>query len=863
MPMGRSQLLLKSFKLLSLAAVLILALLTIFLYVLNYNYSLTAKLLGLWRNDIKHLEYQAFEFSSEQGFWWLKSPSFSFQHQAGELSTEQLNIKFRPWHYWPKEIQLNRLEYRLLDVSAEQQNDAAIEDKQTPLSQTFEDSLQQLRDLKPFKLRVDTLQLSHEENSLLAKLDWQHGEQENFQLSGQISAAEVRPEPLAFELQVQQSWQEDKPIIAGSFGLQDIASAKLTAQFIDKQYQIDWQGQCSVSKLLILAKELPYSELADLDSVRAIKGEDISAFGKIQLDNDFTPLQFSGVIPPFSEQSIELKIAELELEGKFVLQEKLELQWQPQELSFALGQTSVFVDANKLGKLQLRLSSQQTCNLDSCLIDVQGNSSNSDLQAWHSLGLLPENTSGYVDSLGWSGPLQMRLAERSLQWRGDSKMLLSELHLAPSEISQTKIEINQLEANANMQGGSFMVNVSLPKLSIEAKQLNLAPDLLSERVTVLLEDLTFDMAKSFELSGKWSLNVGLSELQQTRVAGLLADGELTFDGRQWLFNGLLASDMARPILAVQGSHRSLKNTAEGKLQWQMKLDDFTATDGLAQRFAHWPLDGNLLNGKLDASGQLSWQLGSKFHWNTTGVLTFEELGGVYQDVGFLGLQGQQHWQLDSRESVDIHGAIALSSLDIGLELKSLALQYQLSELDAITVKDFRANLLDGKLSKQELQLRFEDGLLSSSKGYLDIEQVKLQSLLLAADYDGLDATATLSGRLPFAIKANQLFIEKGKLSAIEPGYIRYSGLADSGNPLMDVVSEALSNYHYEQLTADVEYDDSGYLQMAVVLQGKNPEFQDGRQVNLNLNISDNVPNLIKSLQAGRIVTDVISEKLMQ
>ncbi|MCV6620722.1 MAG: YdbH domain-containing protein [Cellvibrionaceae bacterium] len=863
MPMGRSQLLLKSFKFLLLSTALCLVLFASFLLLLNHNYSLTAKLIGFWRGDIKQLEYQAFEFSSEQGLWWLKSPSFSLQHQTAELSTEQLNIKFRPWHYWPKEIQLDRLEYRLVDVSLEQQSDATIQDQQTALSQIVEDSLQQLRDLKPFKLQVDTLQLFHEDNSLLAKLDWQHGEQESFQLSGQLSAAELRPEPLAFELQVEQSWLENKPVIAGSFSMQDIASAKLKAQLKDNQYQIDWQGQWSINKLLSLAKELPYSELADLDRIRAIKGEDISAFGKIQLNKDFTPLQFSGVISPFSEQLIELKIAELELDSKIVLQEKLELQWQPQELSFSLGQTSVVVDANTLGKLQLRLASQEACNLDSCLIDVHGDSSNSDLQAWHSTGLLPENTSGYIDRIRWSGPLQLRLTERSLEWQGSSELQLSKLNVAPAKIEAATVDIDQLAANVNLQSGSFLVNVNLPKLSIETKQLNLAADLLSERMTISLEDLAFSLAESFELSSKWKLVLGLSEFQKTRVAGLQADGELKFDGQQWLFNGLLASDKARPVLAVEGSHRALGNKAEGGLQWQTKMDPFTATDSLAQRFGHWPLAGNLLNGRLQAAGHLAWEIGSQFSWKTDGELNFEELGGVYEDIGFLGLQGQQRWQLNSAELVDINGSVALSSLDIGLELNSLEFQYQLGDLGAVTIKDFRASLLEGQLSKQELELQFKDGLLSSSKSYLDIEQVKLQSLLDAADYDGLDATATLSGRLPFAIKANQLYIEKGKLSAIEPGYIRYSGLADSGNPLMDVVSEALSNYHYEQLTADVEYDDSGYLQMAVVLKGKNPDFQDGRQVNLNLNISDNVPNLIKSLQAGRIVTDVISEKLMQ
>ncbi|MCV6576000.1 MAG: YdbH domain-containing protein, partial [Cohaesibacter sp.] len=105
-------------------------------------------------------------------------------------------------------------------------------------------------------------------------------------------------------------------------------------------------------------------------------------------------------------------------------------------------------------------------------------------------------------------------------------------------------------------------------------------------------------------------------------------------------------------------------------------------------------------------------------------------------------------------------------------------------------------------------------------------------------------------------------IEGGKVWGMAPGVIRYRGLSGL-NELVDLVSEALSNYHYEKLDSSLSYDDSGYLQMGVKMQGKNPDMDNGRPIHLNLNVSDNIPNLIKSLQASRLITDAIGTKIQQ
>ncbi|MDP6650766.1 MAG: YdbH domain-containing protein, partial [Gammaproteobacteria bacterium] len=83
----------------------------------------------------------------------------------------------------------------------------------------------------------------------------------------------------------------------------------------------------------------------------------------------------------------------------------------------------------------------------------------------------------------------------------------------------------------------------------------------------------------------------------------------------------------------------------------------------------------------------------------------------------------------------------------------------------------------------------------------------------------------------------------------------------SSNPSVQLVNDALSNYQYRTLDTEVYYDDNGDLTMAVQLQGINPDLNGGQPINLNVNISNNIPSLLRSLQASRVITDALEQSL--
>jgi hypothetical protein len=78
---------------------------------------------------------------------------------------------------------------------------------------------------------------------------------------------------------------------------------------------------------------------------------------------------------------------------------------------------------------------------------------------------------------------------------------------------------------------------------------------------------------------------------------------------------------------------------------------------------------------------------------------------------------------------------------------------------------------------------------------------------------------------------------------------------------IDLVRQALSNFQYRSLASGVEYSPDGDLVLSMRLEGRNPDMEGNRPVVLNLTVEDNVPQLLKSLQAARSVEDIIEKRL--
>jgi hypothetical protein len=178
-----------------------------------------------------------------------------------------------------------------------------------------------------------------------------------------------------------------------------------------------------------------------------------------------------------------------------------------------------------------------------------------------------------------------------------------------------------------------------------------------------------------------------------------------------------------------------------------------------------------------------------------------------------------------------------------------------------SIIDASSELLGGNIVIPEFDYSAES---DHSEMAVVISNLDLASIVKLADYPGLTVDGLISGYLPLQIHDNQILIEAGLVGALKPGgTIQYtpSNQAPSTNPSLQLVNDTLSNYRFQSMNTDVFYDENGDLRLAVQLQGRNPDMNNGQAINLNVNITDNIPTLIRSLQASRIITEALEESL--
>ena len=169
-------------------------------------------------------------------------------------------------------------------------------------------------------------------------------------------------------------------------------------------------------------------------------------------------------------------------------------------------------------------------------------------------------------------------------------------------------------------------------------------------------------------------------------------------------------------------------------------------------------------------------------------------------------------------------------------------------------------MFDGRVWIEEALYRADNKL---NPVFIGVDGMQLNKLLELAGYDAVKGTGTISGLLPLNVTQEGITMTRGMLAAKAPGgvFSYHSEITAGTNPAMVQVIEALKNYHYSIFQVEADYLENGDLELAMVLRGRNPDLQQGRPIHLNLNVTDNIPTLLKSLQSGRVIADKVSRKV--
>jgi hypothetical protein len=207
-------------------------------------------------------------------------------------------------------------------------------------------------------------------------------------------------------------------------------------------------------------------------------------------------------------------------------------------------------------------------------------------------------------------------------------------------------------------------------------------------------------------------------------------------------------------------------------------------------------------------------------------------------------------------------SILATSIRTGIDIFNLGALYKIrwqfpDELPVIDIKDFRCNVLGGKVTTPGLMVALNKPPFSTT---FFLHNLDLARILGMEQERGLQGTGTLNGTVPITFTSTGVIVNNGLIEAQPPGgVLRYSsasasskGTSESDRQLQ-LAEQALNNFHYSLLRVGVEYEETGMLNLSARLEGKNPDLNTTPPIHFNLTVQEHIPSLLKSL---RLVEDI-------
>jgi len=403
------------------------------------------------------------------------------------------------------------------------------------------------------------------------------------------------------------------------------------------------------------------------------------------------------------------------------------------------------------------------------------------------------------------------------------------LHLSLG-YQQADLQIQQLVLNANT-------------LQLELDPIQLANAQLKSDLKLELKQLLHPLLKT--LDWNWAGTV-LYQQQQAQIEGRLANSQ-----------------------SLLLEHKVQMAEQKISVGWTLPELFFLAGNPL-QIGPFWPELLTLQKGKASGQGQLEFDLGSMALTKQQSELVLRDLSGIYDRTVFTGLTSKLKLFSQGAAWIVETGALKLQQLNHGLLLGPVELQ--------AVYKTKAPDWFKGQLDLQQLQLALFGGQVRASQQQIDLSKDakvllqldKLQLAELLKQHPSADMTGqgTLSGTLPLSIEQGKLTVAQGSVAALEPGgNISYQSdkaqAMAASNQGMKIMLQALQNFHFSVLSAGVSYSKEGLLLLALKLEGNNPDFEKGRAVNFSINLEENLPAMITSLQLSGQVSELVKKRVQQ
>ncbi|MFI4983877.1 MAG: YdbH domain-containing protein [Rickettsiales bacterium] len=172
------------------------------------------------------------------------------------------------------------------------------------------------------------------------------------------------------------------------------------------------------------------------------------------------------------------------------------------------------------------------------------------------------------------------------------------------------------------------------------------------------------------------------------------------------------------------------------------------------------------------------------------------------------------------------------------------------------------NLSSGKILVKQIQFPVSGGVLSSKnitaplamnkpiEFKINLANVELAQVLGAVTNGEISGQGKLNGSIPVVYYSDgKLEIKEGYIDSHNNGIITVSpNIMPGDNPQIVIARTVLQNFHYNNLRMTLSSTVSNKSNINLSIEGRNPQYLDGKKVKLNVTLSgDTIPMIQQSL----------------
>ena len=287
---------------------------------------------------------------------------------------------------------------------------------------------------------------------------------------------------------------------------------------------------------------------------------------------------------------------------------------------------------------------------------------------------------------------------------------------------------------------------------------------------------------------------------------------------------------------------------------------------LSSHFATWPYAWDIVLGTLHSEVEVKWKIGDDgAEYDGTMKYRANEMAGNYDDIVFSGLTTEIGGTFNSVDGITLlPSTITVALLDVGVLVSEITADFSINVTDeAVRVSHVSMSALGGHFVTDPFRFSMRK---ESNDLVLRPQSIQLQFMIDIAEFEDVEMSGTISGALPMTFREKKLTITNGRLKSDPPGgvvrYLPGRDAADGDGAMSDLglVSRALANFQYDSLVSNVSYTENGDLKLQMRIVGVNPDMDDKQPVILNLGVENNIPQLLRSLQATRTIEDILERR---